>query len=435
MARAAAEDPALALRSLVRIAKREPKFDWRAKGDPGNPLFKGFDGEDPDAERYDEPVLVRLGVEEGELVGGFPKDAETLFGYHAIVLDDVERAFFTHDQLDLVKDFVARRGGGLLLLGGPESLSEGDYLHSPLADLSPVYLDKGAPPGEVRAWRWRLTREGRHETWTRLRDNEADEDARLDHMPSFRLLHRHPLIKPGAVVLSEVVDGVGGAFPAVVEQRFGAGVTVAVLLGDLWRWRMRHDDAASGVDDPGQAWRQTLRRLAVDAPAQVEVVAVPGDSSSEQTLQVRVRDAEYFPSPSAVVTAEIESPEGESYRVDFEPDDEQSGLYAASRFNQPRRGCTALQYRRATKQVNCLATRKPPWPPEPDFAEMRRVTPNMLLLERIAEKTGGRVIKPNELSTLAEELLYEDAEHMEYTIRPLWHAPAVFLAAVLLVVF
>src|SRR5207253_2784454 len=80
---------------------------------------------------YDQPVLVRLGTEDKEeLRGGFPKDAEDLFGYHAVVLDDIEAGFFTQDQLSLLQRFVGQRGGGLLMMGGKNSFQEGGYARS-----------------------------------------------------------------------------------------------------------------------------------------------------------------------------------------------------------------------------------------------------------------------------------------------------------------
>ena len=41
-----------------------------------------------------------------ELRDGFPKSAEELFDYHAIVLDDVEAGFFNEDQKALIQEFV-----------------------------------------------------------------------------------------------------------------------------------------------------------------------------------------------------------------------------------------------------------------------------------------------------------------------------------------
>src|SRR5262249_29002095 len=152
-----------------------------------NQLFQGFENPDGDtAESYDEPVIVRMGTEdENELRDGFPKSADELYRYDALILDDVEAAFFTQDQLTMIDDFVSRRGGGLLMLGGADSLMAGDYRRTPVADAMPVYLDNAddasAPPPDQR-FRLALTREGWLEPWVRLRKTEPEDRERLAQM-------------------------------------------------------------------------------------------------------------------------------------------------------------------------------------------------------------------------------------------------------------
>ena len=112
--RALEDDEQVQLVGLIRIAKREPKFDFRGRaGESSNPLFRGFGNQSKEEiERYDQPVLVRLGTrDELELKGGFPKLAEDLYSYHAIIVDDLEAEFFTPDQMQLVQKFVSERGG------------------------------------------------------------------------------------------------------------------------------------------------------------------------------------------------------------------------------------------------------------------------------------------------------------------------------------
>ncbi|HUG93234.1 MAG TPA: hypothetical protein VML55_20500, partial [Planctomycetaceae bacterium] len=154
--RAIEDDPGVELAALIRIATREAKFDFRGRaGESSNPLFRGFKQDaDAETESYDEPVLVRLNMRDGdELRGGFPKSARELFGFHAVVLDDLEAAFFTPDQLDLLEEFVSERGGGLLMLGGQESFARGGYEHTPVARLLPVYLDAPARRTEFHSVR------------------------------------------------------------------------------------------------------------------------------------------------------------------------------------------------------------------------------------------------------------------------------------------
>src|SRR5205814_1196867 len=107
--RAVDEDDELNLVGLVRVAKREPKFTFLSRsGERTNPLFRGFgNNSDEAAEQYDQPVLIRLGTEDKEeLRVGFPQDADALFRYHAVILDDIEAGFFMQPQLSLLQHFA-----------------------------------------------------------------------------------------------------------------------------------------------------------------------------------------------------------------------------------------------------------------------------------------------------------------------------------------
>ena len=76
-------------------------------------------------QRTAEGKFLRLDVDNAEeLAAGFPKTREELFRYRALILGSVEASFFTHDQLDMIADFVSRRGGGLLFLGGRNAFAE-----------------------------------------------------------------------------------------------------------------------------------------------------------------------------------------------------------------------------------------------------------------------------------------------------------------------
>src|SRR5262249_17238112 len=139
--RALSDDPQVQLSALMRIANREPKFNYLGhNGEAFNPLFRGFNNNDPDqVEQYDKPVIVKMPFDEKELQGGFPKTAEEMYRFHAVVIDDVEASFFSQDQMLLLKEFVRQRGGGLIMLGGAETFKTGKYDRTPIGDLLPVY--------------------------------------------------------------------------------------------------------------------------------------------------------------------------------------------------------------------------------------------------------------------------------------------------------
>ena len=72
--------------------------------------------------------LYRQGIEdETALAAGFPSQREELFAYQGIILGSVESAFFDYAQMEMIHDFVGRRGGGFLMLGGSHSFAAGKY--------------------------------------------------------------------------------------------------------------------------------------------------------------------------------------------------------------------------------------------------------------------------------------------------------------------
>ena len=224
--RALVEDEEVELVGLVRIAKKEPKFTFRGRqGESTNPLYRGFGNQtDEDAEQYDEPVLLRLGIEDPEeLKDGFPKSADTLFAYHAVIVDDIEAKFFTQEQMSLLQQFVSQRGGGFLMLGGLSAFAKGGYQRTPVAELLPVYLDRVAAPQSPDGLKLQLTREGWLQPWVRLRTTEEDEQRRLAEMPLFKIVSGASAIKPGAAVLARVEAADGPDQPALVVQQFGRG--------------------------------------------------------------------------------------------------------------------------------------------------------------------------------------------------------------------
>src|SRR5690242_2861888 len=95
-------------------------------------------------QRTGENKFYRQGIgAQAELETGFPKTEEELFAYQGLIIGSVEAGFFTADELRNIEAFVARRGGGLLALGGRLSFDGGKYKGTTIDDLLPVSLTGG----------------------------------------------------------------------------------------------------------------------------------------------------------------------------------------------------------------------------------------------------------------------------------------------------
>ncbi len=435
--RAAAEDPQLQLVGLIRVAKREPKFDFRGRvGETSNPLFRGF-GEQgrEEVERYDQPVLVRLNTrDEVELRSGFPRTAEELYGYHAIIVDDLEAEFFSPDQALLLQKFVAERGGGFLMLGGAESFAQGKYERTPVGDLLPVYLDRAPLPRTGNTVKFELSREGWLQPWARVRDNELEERARVADMPAFAVVNPVREVKPGASVIATATDDRGNQIPALVTQRFGRGRSAALTIGDLWRWGMQ--DAAKRKD-LNRTWRQLFRWLVADVPERVDLTAEPlaDDGNGAMQLQVRVRDAKFQPLDNATVVVEVEpvlfgdgSPATNRIRLPAEPALNEAGLYRLTYVPRLTGGYRATAY--VTNAAGASVGRaEAGWSTDLAAEEFRSLTPNVALLQALAQKTGGEVVAADSLRDFVGKLPTKLAPVMEPWSQPAWHNPALFAFA------
>lgn len=444
--RAIEEDPQVQMVALIRVAKREPKFDFRGRsGETSNPLYRGF-GEQAaeDVQRYDQPVLVRLNTkDEQELRGGFPRTEEELYAYDGIIVDDLEAEFFGPEQAMLTQKFISERGGGFLMLGGMESFQPGGYHRTPIGDMLPVYLDRlggqvlegDGDNRDPQPIHFDLAREGWLQAWARLYDNETQERARLEGMPAFRVVNRVRGVKPGASLIASGRDESGGEVPALAVQRFGRGRTAALMAGDMWRWGTRDADRQEQL---GKAWRQLARWLVSDVPRRVDLQVEPQaeDANAGVALNVRVRDPRYRPVDDAAVTIDVESvtmgEAGETpattVRLRAEPSLTEPGLYTTSFVPRANGGfrATAVAANAVGAEIGRAVAG---WTADLAADEFRSLTPNFSLLESLAQRTGGEVIRANDLASFVRSLPEKSAPVMETQAHPLWHTPVMFALA------
>ncbi|HEY3322833.1 MAG TPA: VWA domain-containing protein [Planctomycetota bacterium] len=69
---------------------------------------------------------------------GAPQTLLDLFGYDAVVLNNVPASKLNENQMRMLRDYVRDFGGGLLVAGGNRSLGPGEYSATPLEDALPV---------------------------------------------------------------------------------------------------------------------------------------------------------------------------------------------------------------------------------------------------------------------------------------------------------
>jgi len=421
--RAIEEDEFIQLVGLIRIAKKETKFDFRSReGEEGNALFRGFDQNESDLERYDQPVFVRINTQHpDELRDGFPKTETELFQYETIIIDDLEAAFFTHDQLELITRFVSERGGGLVMLGGQESFQQGGYHKTDLSRLLPIYFSQQAAVDSKNDFQFSLTRDGWLQPWMRHHKNEQDEHKRLAEMPPFKTINRVDTTKPGATLSAELTNSSKATFPAIATQRYGSGRVAAVMIGDLWRWRLKEDSTTPQLN---KSWRQLLRWMTTDVLEPVDLLVEENLNPNGGTkIKVLVRDQEYQKRSDYQVALEITPPGKDPVKLTADPISGQPGMYQSIYLpSQP--GGYALSAT-VTAPDSKTKTIQGGWVHEPDRDEFPFIAPQLELLQQLAEKSKGEVIAAANLQHFVNTLDQRHVPVTEELVTPLWHHPWV----------
>ena len=374
--------------------------------------------------RISENKLYRQGVKDArELAEGFPTRPEELFGFDGLIIGSVDAGYFSPAQQTLMREFVDRRGGGVLFLGGRQSLADGVWGGSQLNDLLPVFLPTGTGTFHREPATVSLTGSGADSAVTRLVDDRAANLTLWTRLPYLMDFQDPGTVKPGAVELAQMHYS-GRAMPLLVTQNYGRGRTAVLATGGTWRWQM-----SLPLGDPTHAvfWHQLLHWLVSDTHGQLDAQVSAGILRDEGRVQLLadVRDRNYLPATDAVVTAHLIGPERLQSQVSLRPVPGIPGRYQAD-WTAPAAGMYVADLS-ATQGTLSAGRDTIAFEREDGNAEYFHTGQNTALLKSLAADTGGRYWAPDELDALARAIPFSNAGVSVQRYQELWNMPALFL--------
>jgi uncharacterized membrane protein len=388
-------------------------------------------------QRTADNKFMRLKVEGAdELAGGFPKTREELFKYRGLILGSVEAGAFSGDQLQMIADFVDRRGGGLLMLGGGRSFGEGGYGGTPVADALPLLIDprtRASEPAELARLKLSPTRAGQGHAVTQIAATETDSLRRWSELPGLTSLNAPLALKPGATELLRGVDERGRSHVVLASHQFGRGKAIAFTAQDSWQWQM-HVDMPLEDQTHENFWRQLLRWLVDGVPEQVDVQVServePGESVA---VEATVVDAQFVELNDATVIAHVARPNGETLNVPLQWTGERDGQYRGE-FVTTDAGAyeVTVDATRGGGQV-VVGSGVGYVRAQPGEAEYFDPTLHAAPLQRIAEETGGKFYAPEQAAGLAEDVRYAGRGVTTVEERELWNMPIILIGLIALV--
>lgn len=224
----------------------------------------------------------------GAQLGQFPANRESLFSYHLIVFGDLPQGQIRAPELDWIREFVERRGGGVIFIDGrQEELL--NFFNTGIGPLFPVSWRGAAMESPDPRFRFKAGG-GAQPPLSLVPETQQN----LELWGSLPGPHRvaPALALPGAEVLLEAVLG-ERVVPALVFRRFGAGRVLYAGHDESWRWRYNVGDQYHS-----KFWNQVSKwMMEAPFPVQDKFVSLDSGAPSYQPgelaeIRVRVRDEE-----------------------------------------------------------------------------------------------------------------------------------------------
>jgi len=352
--------------------------------------------------------------------------AQSLAGDAVIILGDLPPDALSAEHAQAVRDFVDR-GGGLVLLGGPNSLGSSALEKTPLGRLLPVKL-----PAEYREGNFpvQITDTGLHHPvfgplFMQVKD-----------FPPLLTCNAADGVAPNAEVLMETLVA-GVPHPLVVSIRFGKGRVIVLLTDTMWRWRLAAKGWSADRSPYDTFWTQLMDWLIPkdldkenggaielftersnyapgEKPEVRAILRTGGRQPESLPLRVRTPDEkvfEYTLHPAQLVTGAGRKVAG--YRCEVEPD--VPGLYKAE-------SQTTIDGKSVRGETRFVVARP--------ATELTGKPINRKLLGQIAEENQGGFYKIEDWNKWPAGLHFKEQHFSRVELSDLWNQP--FLLALLM---
>jgi hypothetical protein len=368
------------------------------------------------------------------LAAGYPQKPEELFQYDALVLANVEGTQLARSQLEATRDFVGRRGGGLLVLGAHSFLRRG-LIDTALEEVLPLELagrGRGVVPIAAARGMNRVALTPAGELHPVMQLGAAADDTRKRWEATPALASTIPLgdPRPGASVLA-VTTGAGGVLSSLVAvQRYGDGRSMIFAGEAAWRWRMMLPASDRSYDT---FWRQAVRWLAVAAPDPLTIATPAGASTGDAVaLRMTARSSTFEPLADVTVDVRMTTPDGRLQQVraagDSAPDS--AGRYIAQfRPEQPGVHRLVAEARRGTQPVATASTSFLVGGADVEMTDPRL---NERLLQQLAAVSHGQLVDAGKVAALVDALRAGVPAAALAVRRDLWNSGWSFAAILLL---
>ncbi|MDA0833522.1 MAG: hypothetical protein O2955_15055 [Planctomycetota bacterium] len=345
---------------------------------------------------------------------------ESLADYHTVVLGDVSPELLKESWRPLLIESVQNQGLGLIVAAGPNFMPQA--FDSSFQELLPVQLrpkTQGTEAPAYKPFRVEVSPPGLIHDAMRLYDDPARNQFVWTRMPPFYWSAAAERASPAATVLAwnPTVENRFGKMPLIAYHYAGEGKVAFVGTDSTWTWRQNVGDRYFY-----RFWGQMIRFVArketsgkkIDSLEVRPLRAQPGEKAE---IELFAYNTDNSPRSDASLEITAVGPNGNE-TVELLPDVAHEGRYVGQ-YAPKQIGEHRLLYQPASTKKPVEAKLRV----IPSAVELRDPNVNRPFLDNLAQATGGKLLKMNELHDMPELLTGKPQLveiHREATIWDNW---------------
>ena len=335
-----------------------------------------------------------------KILDKFPSSRSEMAEYDVLVAFDPNWRELSPEQIDVLEFWIARQGGGLILIAGPIHQGDvvGGWVTDPSADkiraLYPVeFLARTTAidhryHGGITAYPLRFSRAGENAEFLQITEEQGAGTSFWSRFAGFYGYFSVKGVKPAATLLASSglpeTAGRDENSALIVEQFYGAGRVLYVGSGELWRLRRTDEKAFEQIVTKvlryvgqGRLQRESDRgTLATDKQRY--------SMGSMAQLRITASDPQLNPLTVPELPVEILSPSGTLRMMDAMLDPNVPGTYLAY-LPLDVEGTWTIQWTIPDSDQKIVRTI------QVQMSDLERENPNRNepLLQAIAKRSGG----------------------------------------------
>jgi len=361
----------------------------------------------------------------------FPEDKTELLKYDLVIIGDVDPKTFSQQQLDGLDEFVSKFGGACLFLAGKNFMPEA-YRGSNIEKMLPVELGPARGANDETAGRpvkLALTALGAASPMMLLANDTQQNAAVWARFPPVLWDYVVARPKPAAQVLlaDPTRSSQFGDMPVLATQQYGVGQVVYLGTDELWRWRKNE-----GVNEYPVLWGQIVQGTALAhllgswKKTQLSVDKEVHDVGDPVTVYARLYNDRFQPLSEPEVQARyivftgVAATEGAKQELTLRAVPNEPGMYRGD-FVAVKAGRYRVWVGDDMRTVVEFEAR------EPQF-ELGETALNDGLLKQMAQVSGGRFFREENLTALAAELSRKPETIRTGRDLDVWASPLYFIA-------